>query len=55
MKNLQLSDSSIYGFDIFWLLRILAQLPPIEFELPIPGSEESLVIVLDLNIKAQKV
>lgn len=51
MTKIKLPANSQFGFDIFWLLRLLAQLPPFEIELPVPGSDELLVITLDLEIK----
>lgn len=46
-----IADAETFGFNIYWVLRLLAQLPPIELDFPIPDSVEKLLITLDLKIK----
>ena len=50
-KNLDIEMTN-YGSTIFWLLRMLAQLPPFEIKLDIPDSTDQLVITLDLELKS---
>jgi len=52
MTKIDLAYPAALGLNIYWLLRLLAQLPPFVIELPIPDSEDRLLISLNLEIKS---
>jgi len=42
---------STFGLDLAWILRLLAQLPPVEIDIPIGSSTDVITLVIDLKVK----